>query len=113
MKFLSKTKTPSFYEEELARIQKEISSKDPGSEDYEKLINEMKKLQEFCGREKEMKQFLTKEGRGNVVGKVVGFLGLGGLAFGLARYEKSGHLFSGSSSGVISGLIKIGTRFFG
>ena len=111
--FNRKPKTPSFYEEHLAKLQKALADATPGTDAYEKIMAEMLKLQEFAGKQKEMKQMFTKEGRGNIAGKIVGFLGLGGLAFGLARFEKNGGLFSGTSNNVVSGIVKIGSRFFG
>lgn len=106
-------KTPSFYEDELNRLKAQLQAEKPGTDEYNKVMAQLKDLIALCGKEKENKQFLDKAGRGNILGKVVGFLGLGGLAFGLARFEKAGNIFSGSSSNVISGIVKIGTRFFG
>lgn len=111
--FNRKPKTPSFYEEHLAKLQKALADATPGTDAYEKIMSEMLRLQEFAGKQKEMKQIFTKEDRGNIAGKIVGFLGLGGLAFGLARFEKNGGLFSGTSNNVIGGIVKIGSRFFG
>jgi len=104
---------PTFFETESERIQKELAKLDPNSDEYNKLLQKLVSMQELCGKNIEMHQKLTKEGRGNIIGKVVGFLGLGGLAFGLAKFEKGGNMFSGTSEKSISGLIKIGTRFFG
>lgn len=108
-----RNKEPSFYEQELSRLKAELANVKPCTDEYDRLMKEISTLREFVGKEKEMNQLLTKEGRGNIVGKVVGFLGLGGLAFGLAKFEKSGHFFSGNSDNVISGIVKLGTRFFG
>lgn len=113
MRLFGKAKAPSFYELESARLQAELAKQKPGTDEYEKTMYELLKLQEFAGKHKEMNQVFTKEGRGNIAGKIVGFLGLGGLAFGLAKFEKGGQFFSGTSSNVISGIVKIGSRFFG
>lgn len=90
-----------------------IQQVEPGSEAYDNLMKELKTLQEFAGKQKEMKQMFTKEGRGNIAGKVIGFLGLGGLAFGLSRFEKNGHFFSGTAAESIKGIVRLGTRFLG
>lgn len=111
--FSRKQKEPSFYELECRRIQNELSKLSPCSEEYNKAMAELLKLQEFTGKNKEMNQVFTKEGRGNIAGKVIGFLGLGGLAFGIAKFEKGGNFFSGTNNSVISGIVKLGTRFFG
>lgn len=108
-----RNRQPTFYEEELARLKAELANVQPCTDEYDRLMKEICTLREFVGKEKEMNQLLTKEGRGNIAGKVVGFLGLGGLAFGLARFEKNGHFFSGSSGSVISNIVKIGSHFFG
>lgn len=107
-----KKKEPTFYERESKRIQAQLESLKPGTDEYKATMTELTNLRKFAGDEKEMNQLLDKSGRGNIIGKIVGFLGLGGLAFGLARFEKNGNLFSGSSNSVISGIVKIGTRFF-
>lgn len=106
-------KNPSFYEAEVQRIQEMAMKLEPGSTEYDNLMKELKTLQDFAGKQKEMKQMFTKEGRGNIVGKIVGFLGLGGLAFGLSRFEKNGHFFSGTSAESIKGIVRLGTRFLG
>ena len=113
MGIFNRSKEPSFYEQESKRIQDKLVALEPGSEDYQKTMTELVKLQAFTGKEKEMNQLFDKQGRGQIVGKVVGFLGLGALAFGLARFEKNGNMFSGSSNNVISSIVKIGGRLFG
>lgn len=114
--FKKQEKVPTFYEKEIDRLQTLLASQQPGTNEYKETMNELAKLHEFVGKENDIilkNQKLSQQGRDNVVSKVIGFLGLGGLAFGLAKFEKSGHFFSGSSGNVISGIVKIGTRFFG
>ena len=106
-------KEPSFYDLESKRIQEQLMKLTPGTEEYRKNMDELIALRKFAGEEKEMNQIFTKEGRGGIVGKIVGFLGLGGLALGIAKFEKDGHIFSGQSNGFIKGIISIGTRLFG
>lgn len=111
--FSRKPKEPKWYELEYVRIQQTLSTMTPGTEEYQKAMNDLLNVQKFAGTNKEMNQMFDKAGRGNIAGKIVGFLGLGGLAFGLARFEKNGNFFSGKTDNVISGIVKIGTRFFG
>lgn len=111
--FHRKPKAPSWYEEEYVRLQQTLTATKPGTEEYQKVMEELLNVQKFAGANKEMNQVFDKAGRSNVIGKIVGFLGLGGLAFGLAKFEKNGNFFSGQSNGVISSIVKIGARFFG
>lgn len=108
-----KKREPTFYERQYAKVQKKIESLEPCTPEYDQAMNELTKLQAFVGKEKEMHQIFDKTGRANVVGKIIGFLGLGGLAWGLCKFEKDGNIFSGSSDNLIGGVIKIGTRLFG
>jgi hypothetical protein len=111
--FTRKPKELKWYEVEYARLQEALTATKPGTEEYEKIMTQLLNVQTFAGKNKEMNQVFDKQGRGNIVGKIVGFLGLGGLAFGLARFEKNGNFFSGTNNSVISGIVKLGTRFFG
>lgn len=111
--FHRKPKAPKWYETEYSRLQEALTATKPGTDEYQKIMNQLLDVQKFAGSNKEMNQMFDKAGRGNIAGKVIGFLGLGGLAFGLARFEKNGNFFSGQSNGVISSIVKIGARLFG
>ena len=100
-------KEPTFYESESARIQEAMIKVEPGSAEYEKLMNRLMELRDFTGKEKEMKERLTKEGRANILGRILGIVGLGGLAIGLAKMEKiDGQMLTGSSAETGKGLIR-------
>lgn len=107
-----KQKELSFYERESARIQAELEKLSVEDAKYQETLEKMMKLQSFAGKEKESKQIFTKEGRGNIVTKIIGFAGLALTAFGLIKYEKSGGLFSGSSGETMKGILRIGTKLF-
>ena len=111
--FSRKPKEPKWYELEYVRIQQTLSTMTPGTEEYQKAMADLLNVQKFAGTNKEMNQVFDKAGRGNIAGKIIGFLGLGGLAFGLTKFEKNGNFFSGKADNVISGIVKLGTRFFG
>jgi len=108
-----KKREPSDYEIQRERIFKEIALYKPGTDEYKKLIDQLTELRKFAGDEKEMKQRLDKETKKNIISKVVGFLGIGGLAFGLAKFEKDGNMFSGSSGEAKTGLLKLAFKLFG
>ena len=111
--FNKRPKELKWYEKEYLRLQETLSTTKPGTEEYQKVMEELLNVQKFAGANKEMNQMFDKQGRGAIAGKIIGFLGLGSLAFGLARFEKNGSFFSGQSNNVISGIVKIGTRLFG
>lgn len=113
MGIFNKKKEPTFYELESEKLQEKLLETEPNSPEYDALITKLTKLEEIQGKRVERKQHFTKEGRGNIVGRVVGIIGLGGLAFGLARFEKNGNMFSGSSNGVISSIVKLGAKLAG
>jgi hypothetical protein len=103
---------PSFYERESVRIQAKLEKTEIGTDEYNKLTDELMKLQTFAGKEKERKQFFTKEGKGNIIGKVIGFLGLGGITLAAIKFEKDGHMFSGSSASSVKSAFNIGSKLF-
>jgi hypothetical protein len=76
-----------------------------GTEEYDKLQKELQMLQEFTGKKVEMRQVFTKEDRGAMVSKIVGAASVGAVSFGLAWWEKSGNLFTGSSAKTVNGLV--------
>lgn len=109
-----KKRKPSFYEIEKARIQKEMALAKPGTDEYRKLMDQLNELRKFVGDEKEMKQFLDKDGKKMVIGKILGFLGIGGLVFGLTKFEKiDGNMFSGSNGEAKKGLLSAAFKLFG
>lgn len=114
MGMLGRNRGPSFYEMERKRLQELLLTLKPGTDEYDKTMKEMMTLQEFAGKDKEMRSRLTKEGRSTIVGKIVGFLGIGGLIFGLTKFEKvDGSMFSGSNGEAKTGLLKAAFKLFG
>lgn len=109
-----KNRKPSFYEREKERIQEKMALATPGSDEYKKLMDQLNDLRKFTGEEKEMKQFLDKDGKKMVIGKILGFLGIGGLVFGLTKFEKiDGNMFSGSNGEAKKGLLTAAFKLFG
>ncbi len=106
-------KQPSDYDMERASLWNKLREAEPGSEEWDTLMNQIIKLQSVHAKEKEMNQFFDKPGRSQVIGKIVGFLGLGGLACATMKFEKEGRIFSGHSNGIISSILNLGSKFFG
>ena len=107
-------RVPTFYEEESKRIQAELALAKPGTDEYKKLMSDLEALRKFTGEEKEMKQFFDKPGRASLIGKLIGFIGIGGLIFGLTKFEKvDGNMFSGSNGEMKGGLLKAAFKLFG
>lgn len=106
--FNRKPKAPSFYQEEFAKLQKQLTQETPGTEEYRKVLTAMQQLQAIYGKQK-----FSEKSKSDIATKIVSFLGFGGLAFGLSRFEKNGNLFSGVTQDAIKGLLKIGTKFCG
>ena len=104
---LFKKKQLSNYELEKTRFEQELSQLKPGSEEYGKVLKQLNDWAEFNGKDHEMKRHFTKDGLGKIVAQGIGVLGMGGLAFGLAKFEKGGNFFSSQSSNAISSIVKI------
>lgn len=104
---------PTFYQLERNRIQEKLSSLSPGSAEYNEALNDLERLRKFAGEEKEMNSFFDKPGRASLLGKVVGFVGIGGLILGLTKFEKiDGQMFSGSNGEMKGGLLKSAFKLF-
>lgn len=105
---------PTFYERELERLEKALETLTPGTDEYQKILDQILKWEDFNGKRKEHKARLSKADKGSILGKVVGFLGIGGLIFGLTKFEKiDGSMFSGSSGEAKTGLLKAAFKLFG
>lgn len=105
--FRRKPKEPTTAEKELARLEDALSKVTPGTDAYDKALNQLTKFQEFSGKKIEMSQKLTKEARGNIWGKVVGAASIGAVSFGLAWFEKKGgNMFTGSNEKIAGSLLK-------
>ena len=100
---------PNFYKQERDRIQAKMADLEPGSDEYEKLMKRLADLQKFSGKEK-----LDRDGKKMVIGKLLGFAGIGGLIFGLTKFEKiDGQMFSGSNGEAKKGLLSAAFKLFG
>ena len=106
-------KKPSKYETENERLWAKLRGTEPGSPEWNTVMNDILKMQTVQVKDKEMNQFFDKQGRGQIVAKIVGFLGLGGLAAATMKFEKDGRIFTGHSNGIISSIWNLGSRFFG
>lgn len=106
--FKKPAKAPSFYQEEFTKLQKQLAQEKPGTAEYKEVLTSMQQLQAIYGKQK-----FSEKSKSDIVVKIVSFLGFGGLAFGLSRFEKNGNLFSGATQDAIKGILKIGTKFCG
>lgn len=105
--FNRKPKEPTVVELEQQRLLTALSQETPGTDGYDKALNQLTKFQEFSGKKIEMSQKLTKEARGNIWGKVIGAASIGAVSFGLAWFEKrGGNMFTGSNDKIAGSLLK-------
>ena len=109
---LIKKKEPTHYEKELTRINKKLEGLEIGSEEYTKVLDEKTKLVELEGKQIAMKQKFTKEGRGKLAVTALSALGLGGITYGLARFQLKGNMFTGENKTCVNGIVKIASKIF-
>jgi hypothetical protein len=61
-----------------------------------------------------MKRRLDNDTKKTIISKILGFLGIGGLVFGLTKFEKiDGNMFSGSNGEAKKGLLTAAFKLFG
>ena len=104
---------PTYYDLESARIKQALTEQTPGTDEYNKLLDEMEKLRKFTGEERDMKRIIDKKDRGPIIGKLLGIGAIGAMIFGLCKFEKSGNMLSGSSGEGKSGLLKAAFKLLG
>lgn len=94
-------------DEEQERLFEELKKYMPGSPEYNAVLNEMNQLEAFAGKKKERKAFLDKSGRGNIIGKIIGFGGAAVFAVSAYKAEKDGSMLFGKLGEVITGFARI------
>lgn len=109
-----KERKPSEYEIQRERIFEEMALAKPGTDEYKKLLDQLTELRKFAGDEKDMKKRLDNDTKKTIISKILGFLGIGGLVFGLTKFEKiDGNMFSGSNGEAKKGLLTAAFKLFG
>lgn len=105
-------KQPTFFDTEAERIKEEMSHLTIGSDEYKEVQAELDKLYSLQGKSKEVNARVSKEDKGRILLKVVSTVGLGGLIFGLSRFELKGNTFTGENRTSINTLIKGAGKIF-
>ena len=72
--FRKKERPKTIAELEEEKLMAHLATLTPGTDAYDKVLTELDKHEALTGRKLERSQKFTKEGRGNIVAKIVGAL---------------------------------------
>lgn len=109
--FGRKNETRRFYDEEQARIKQRIHELEVGSPEYKEAWELMKESNRNFAEDREARRRISKEAKGNFLIKLLGVLGIGGVAFGMAKFEHDGGMFTGEKKRWADSCINILSKF--
>lgn len=109
--FGRKNPTKEFYEQEQARIKEKIHQLDVGTPEYKAAWDLMGQTNKTFAEHRETRRRISKETKGNLLIKLLGVLGIGGVAFGMARFEHNGGMFTGEKKRWADSCINILSKF--
>ena len=109
--FGRKNETRRFYDEEQARIKQKIHELEVGSPEYKAAWDLMKESNKNYAEHREARRRISKEAKGNFIVKLLGVLGIGGVAFGMAKFEHDGGMFTGEKKRWADSCINILSKF--
>lgn len=109
--FWKKNPTNEFYKEEQARIRKKIAELEVGSDEYKEAWNLMQQSNKAYAEHREARRRISKSDKGNLLVKALGILGIGATAFGMAKFEHDGGMFTGEKKKWSDSIINILSKF--
>ena len=112
MSMFGKKRKLTHFEKEELRIQQKLEELDVGSPEYDKMQSELDKLYSLHDKRKDGKRRISRDSKGKILNTMISGLCLGGLAFGISRFELKGNLFTGDNKGSINAITKIASRIF-
>ena len=108
--FGKKKLTESELEEK--KLRDKLAELNVGSDEYDKVLSRLERYCALQEKRKESNRRIPKEGRAKLLNTALSGLCLGGLAFGISRFELKGNLFTGDNKGSINSIVKIASRIF-
>ena len=106
-----KDDTKAFYTEEQARIKERIRQLEVGSPEYKEAWELMSNSNKCYADHKETRRKISKQDKGNLLIKALGILGIGGVAFGMAKFEHDGGMFTGEKRKWADSIVNILSKF--
>ena len=109
--FGRKNETKQFYEEEQARIKQKIHELEVGSPEYKAAWDMMRDTNKSFAEHREARRRISKEAKGNFLIKMLGIVGIGVTAFGMAKFEHDGGMFTGEKRKWADSIVNILSKF--
>lgn len=109
--FGRKNQTKEFYDEEQSRIKEKIRQLDVGTPEYKAAWDLMGQSNKCYSEHREARRRISKEAKGNFIIKALGVVGIGVTAFGMAKFEHDGGMFTGEKKKWSDAIINILSKF--
>lgn len=109
--FGKKNETKQFYDEEQRRIKEKIHELEVGTPEYKEAWELMRDSNKSFAEHREARRRISKADKGNLLIKILGILGIGATAFGMAKFEKDGGMFTGEKRKWADSIVNILSKF--
>lgn len=109
--FGRKNLNKAFYDEEQQRIREKIHELEVGTPEYKEAWERMRDSNKSFAEHREARRRISKEAKGNFLIKLLGILGIGATAFGMAKFEKDGGMFTGEKRKWADSIVNILSKF--
>jgi hypothetical protein len=109
--FGRKNETKEFYEGEQRRIREKIHELEVGTPEYKAAWDLMRDSNKSFAEHRESRRRISKADKGNLLIKSLGILGIGATAFGMAKFEKEGGMFTGEKRKWADSIVNILSKF--
>lgn len=109
--FGKKNETKAFYDEEQRRIKAKIAELDVGTPEYKAAWDLIRDSDKSFAEHREARRRISKEAKGNFLIKALGIIGIGATAYGMARFEHNGGMFTGEKRKWADSIVNILSKF--
>lgn len=109
--FGKKNETKAFYDEEQRRIKEKIHELEVGTPEYKAAWELMRDSNKSFAEHREARRRISKADKGSLLIKILGVLGIGGVAFGMAKFEHDGGMFTGEKKKWADSCVNILSKF--
>ena len=106
-----KNETREFYDEEQRRIREKIHQLEVGTPEYKAAWDLMRDSNKSFAEHRESRRRISKADKGNLLIKTLGILGIGATAFGMAKFEKEGGMYTGEKRKWADSIVNILSKF--
>ena len=109
--FGKKNETKQFYDQEQQRIKEKIHELEVGTPEYKAAWELMRDSNKSFAEHREARRRISKETKGNLLIKLLGVAGIGATAFGMAKFETKGGMFTGEKKKWADSIVNILSKF--